>query len=361
MTANTRLRWLAATLVTAGLVACGSSDAGPGAGIGSGGSGGSPVGGSGGAAAGGSGGAPVGGSAGAISVTGGAAGGPGGGAGGDAGPYVLPEGFTKTDFGGYKLGDPFNGAVPPNVGAGGSAGSSGCGNTILAVVRDFRGLNQPPGHPDFEAFDGKGPTPGMVATALGADSKPVYSDICNTLNPGDRQTCPHAQQTTTLENFTQWYNYAADVNKPYVVYLSLEPNGNVFTFQSEFFFPLDNAGWGNAGNAQDKKPHNFNFTTEVHTRFKYRGGERFTFLGDDDVWVFVNGKLTADVDLGGLHSQEEGTIDLDARAAELGIVVGGDYALDLFHAERHTNASHFRVDTNLEFTNCGTIVPEVPR
>ena len=36
------------------------------------------------------------------------------------------------------------------------------------------------------------------------------------------------------------------------------------------------------------------------------------------------------------------------------------YDLDLFHAERHTNESNFRVDTNLAFVNCGTIIDEPP-
>src|SRR5687767_10806765 len=51
---------------------------------------------------------------------------------GDGGPYMLPPGFTKTNFGGYKLGDPFAGEAPPNTGSGGSA--NGCGTTILGVV-----------------------------------------------------------------------------------------------------------------------------------------------------------------------------------------------------------------------------------
>jgi len=124
---------------------------------------------------------------------------------------------------------------------------------------------------------------------------------------------------------------------------------------------LDNTGWGNSGEGEDHQQHNFHFTTEVHTEFLYRGGEEFTFIGDDDVWVFINKKLVDPVDLGGLHPEVTGSIRLDDWDTELGITTGNTYSLDLFHAERHTNASHFRVDTNLEFTNCGTIVPEVPR
>jgi fibro-slime domain-containing protein len=282
---------------------------------------------------------------------------------GNQGPYVLPAGFTETEFGGYKLGDPFNGdAPPPSTGTGGSSGSSGgCGTTILAVVRDFKGSNESGGHGDFESFDGDGPTTGMVPNALGADSKPGYTGICEAANAGNSMLCPHGQQSTSQTNFAQWYNFAADVNRPYVIHLSLEPNGDKLTFQSDLFFPLDDAGWGNSGNGQDDQRHNFHFTTEVHTEFKYNGGEEFTFIGDDDVWVFINKKLVGDVDLGGLHPTVTGTLRLDERAGDLGITRGNTYPLDLFHAERHTRASNFRVDTNLQFTNCGTIVPEAPK
>jgi fibro-slime domain-containing protein len=51
-----------------------------------------------------------------------------------------------------------------------------------------------------------------------------------------------------------------------------------------------------------------------------------------------------------------GTLDLDASAAMLGISKGGIYKMDLFHAERHTNASNFQVQTNFVFTNCGTVI-----
>ena len=52
--------------------------------------------------------------------------------------------------------------------------------------------------------------------------------------------------------------------------------------------------------------HNFSFTSEVRYWFPYTAGKTYQldFLGDDDVWVFVNGRLA--VDLGGLHETAAG-------------------------------------------------------
>jgi len=283
------------------------------------------------------------------------AGGVGSGTGG-AGPYMLPADYTKATMGGFKLGAPIDVSAAGSTGSAGAAPTTGCGTAILGVVRDFKGKNEPDGHPDFEAYSGGNASKGIVKDTLGDDQKPVYNGTGPIVDP------KNGQQTTSKMDFDQWYRATANVNKPYVVYFYFEPNSGVLTFDSSAFFPLDGKGWGNTctedGATCKKQSHNFGFTTEVHTQFSYMGGETFQFTGDDDLWVFINHKLA--IDLGGLHPQTKDKIFLDMEAAKLGIKVGQTYDLDLFHAERHTDASNFRVDTNLAFTNCGTIIEEPP-
>ena len=55
-------------------------------------------------------------------------------------------------------------------------------------------------------------------------------------------------------------------------------------------------------------PHNFNFAYASHMRFTYQGYEAFNFVGDDDLYVFINNMLA--LDLGGVHPAEVGALDL---------------------------------------------------
>jgi fibro-slime domain-containing protein len=54
------------------------------------------------------------------------------------------------------------------------------------------------------------------------------------------------------------------------------------------------------------------------------------------------------INIGGIHSILSKEVSLPAVAAELGLVVGQEYPLDFFQAERHVTQSNLRIDTTLE-------------
>jgi fibro-slime domain-containing protein len=223
--------------------------------------------------------------------------------------------------------------------------------TLAVTYRDFISypINGAARHPDFETFSGHG-TKLLVLPVLDADGKPDMDGRCSVEQPSTfsiNTICPDGQQLTTRANFKQWYRDTQDVNFPVHTFLVLSKNvvggTTSFVFDSGGgFFPLDMIGWM-APPARENAwgGHNFGFATELRYFLQYRGGESLVFSGDDDVWVFVNNKLA--LDLGGLHSRQEATLNLDASSPVLGIQLGHIYEVALFHAERKTDKSNFKL------------------
>ena len=93
---------------------------------------------------------------------------------------------------------------------------------------------------------------------------------------------------------------------------------------------------------------NYHFTVHAKGSFVYYEEQDlyFEFLGDDDVYFFVNGQLV--LDLGGGHVAAGGTVNLNEKAASLGLEDGGVYSFDMFYAERKASASNLRFATNIQ-------------
>jgi fibro-slime domain-containing protein len=188
---------------------------------------------------------------------------------------------------------------------------------LTGVARDFKRGDKTGGHPDFEtasAANKLGQVLNMVTMTLGADGKPVY----NPTRPSSKDTM------SSKASFDQWYRDVIGVNVSQPLTLTLDNEqsapGGVYTYQSNSFFPLDNKLFGN-----QSLSHNYHFTFELHTNFTYSPNQNFTFIGDDDVWVYVNGKRC--IDIGGVHTAVTGSFRLfDGKAwvTKAHFVVGGD-------------------------------------
>jgi fibro-slime domain-containing protein len=136
-------------------------------------------------------------------------------------------------------------------------------------------------------------------------------------------------------------------------------------------WPWEDPSCTDGGKLCTKSLHNFAFTSEIAYWFEYTADmdADLTFLGDDDVFVFVNRHLLLDiggihVPLGGQLTINGGTIstriweELDPgddapvpmpeinktmTAASLGLEPGKVYEIKVFHAERKPEGSSFQL------------------
>lgn len=240
------------------------------------------------------------------------------------------------------------------------------------------------------------PTFGMIQSSLGTDGKPVKA----------RSACNNSQ-------FEQWFNDVPGVNYRVEDVLSL-PNNRSGAYQVDYsywniprnsYFPLDKHAssqvgssisplspaintWGKQGHDRwcnsdqlscqveadlngttvntfgdsNIESHNYGFT--VHGQFEFRYSKQrdefFSIIGNDDIWIFIDGQLVTD--MGGTHLPTQSTLSMNLLAVENNWTDSTLHRLDFFIAERQTDDSELKITTNLmEINPQGSLSPLLTR
>lgn len=120
------------------------------------------------------------------------------------------------------------------------------------------------------------------------------------------------------------------------------------------FYPLEDLGYEQPGlltatSKVNNGAKNGSFTLRGESQFVYNKDSNlyFTFIGDDDVYMYINGTLA--LDLGGAHGRNSKTVNLnDLDATKYGLKEGQVATFTFFYMERCSDASTFGIKTNME-------------
>lgn len=133
------------------------------------------------------------------------------------------------------------------------------------------------------------------------------------------------------------------------------------------FYPIDGLGYDailgdttdktdNSGKDTVVRPEhpNGSYTLRGEAQFVYQDDLYFEFSGDDDVYMYVNGTLA--LDLGGAHGICTKRVNLKDVAEKCNLTPGEVATFTFFYMERNSDASNFKIETNMELVKPGISV-----
>jgi fibro-slime domain-containing protein len=262
--------------------------------------------------------------------------------------------------------------APPGGNGGGNGNNPDDTITLFGVVRDFE-----PDHPDFDVVppEGYGHYMWNVATALGAEGRPVYEGggykvfsqahdaqgrpICWTLydpaagdTPADQDN-PDTGSITSAVTFDEWFRDIPGINMSTIVTLTgvMQEEGEfegLYEINIPQFYPIDGQIFGNGG---DEHNNFFTFTFSGEFTHDSSKGYVLMFKSDDDAYVFIEGPEFPGgfmiADLGGINGSPEQWVEMN----RLGLVDSTTYRIHFFKADRNDASSRLHLLTNVPFTS----------
>ena len=100
---------------------------------------------------------------------------------------------------------------------------------------------------------------------------------------------------------------------------------------------------------------NYHYSLHAKGSFVYYHDQNlyFQFIGDDDVYFYINGRRV--MDLGADHPPAGDEVYLNAIAETYGLKEGGVYSFDMFFIERHTARANLKFATNINIVETETM------